>query len=420
MAHRLEVLVRQLTAAGDSVWEHIEQAPPDAIIGITEAFKACTDPRRLNLGVGAYRTEEGAPLVLTVVKKAEQAILADPAANHEYLPIDGHPAFRALSRALAFGADSPGVKEKRIATVQALSGTGALRLGAEFLAQHYKGGRTVYIPNPSWGNHRTIFAKAGLTIKEYRYWKPSTRGLDYEGMIEDLEAAPLGSVVVMHVCAHNPTGVDPTQAQWRGILAVTQRRKLLPFFDSAYQGFASGCLDKDAFALRLFADTGLELLLAQSYAKNMGLYGERIGALSVTTKCPQVAIKIESQLKQVARPMYSNPPLHGALIAAKVLGDKALFEEWKVELKGMADRITAMRKALTAALSAQKVPGDWSFITSQIGMFSYLGLTKKQVERMTGKWFVFMTLDGRISMAGLSAAKCPYLATAIADCVANA
>lgn len=424
---RVQILSRQLTAGGSSAagrggsnWDHVPQAPPDPIIGISEAFRASSDPRKLNLGVGAYRTEEGQPLVLDVVKKAEALIIADPSANHEYLPIDGHAGFRALSRSLAFGADSKAVKDGRIATVQALSGTGSLRVGGEFLAQQYKGPKVVYVPNPTWGNHKTIFKLSGMEVREYRYWKPSTRGLDYEGLIQDLSAAPNGAIVILHVCAHNPTGVDPTSEQWRGILAVTQQRSLLPFFDSAYQGFASGDLDKDAYALRLFTEAGVELLLAQSYAKNMGLYGERIGALSVVTSSADAAKRVESQLKQVIRPMYSNPPLHGAALAAKVLGDPVLFAEWTVELRGMATRITSMRGALHGALKGRGVPGDWSFIEQQIGMFSYLGLTRPQCERMTNKWSVFMTMDGRISMAGLSAARAPYLAEAIADVVANA
>lgn len=394
------------------------QAPPDPILSVSEAWRADTDPAKLNLGVGAYRTDAGKPHVLAVVRKAEAAVLADPAANKEYLGITGLPEFCSLSRAMAFGADCAAVQEGRVVTVQALSGTGSLRVGMDFIATHYRGPKVIYVPNPTWGNHKAIAARAGLAVKEYRYFAPASRGLDFHGLLADLSAAEPGSAVMLHACAHNPTGVDPTPAQWQTILELVQRRRLLPFFDMAYQGFASGDLATDAAALRLFAASGMELLLAQSYAKNMGLYNERVGALSLLCGSPAVAGRVESQVKLVIRPNYSNPPAHGARIVARVLSDPALYAEWKVELAGMAQRIKDMRTALHAELVARAVPGEWGFVLSQIGMFSFTGLTRAQCEHLTRKWHVYLTMDGRISMAGLSAAGCARLAEAIKDALA--
>lgn len=392
-------------------------APPDAILGLNEGFRADTDPRKLNLGVGAYRTEEGKPLVLEVVKEAERRLLADPTQNHEYLTQAGLPEFCRLSAQLAFGADSPPLQEGRAVTVQGLSGTGSLRVGGEFLRYFYPRSKLVLIPSPTWANHKSIFERCGLEVKTYRYYKPETRGLDYEGMVADIKAAPEGAVLLLHSCAHNPTGVDPTQEEWRGILQAAQSRGLLPFFDSAYQGFASGDLEADAFSIRLFAAAGGEMMLAQSYAKNLGLYGERVGALTVVTTDPDVKARVESQLKFTVRAMYSNPPKHGAAIVQTVLSDPQLLAQWKVELKGMAGRIHTMRKELYEALQEVGAPGDWSHVIKQIGMFSYTGLTPAQVETMIKKHHVWMTRDGRISMAGLSSSKVQYLAEAIKDAI---
>jgi aspartate/tyrosine/aromatic aminotransferase len=395
------------------------QAPPDAILGVTEAWKACSDPKKLNLGVGAYRDEAGKPVVLRVVHDAEERILADPAGNHEYLPIGGLPEFCRAAAELAYGKDSPALAEGRIAILQSLSGTGSLRVGGEFLSRFYPNSKIIYVPDPTWANHHAIFQRAGLEVRKYRYYHPATRGLDFEGMKEDLAAAPEGAVVLLHACAHNPTGVDPTPEQWQGILDVVKFRQLLPFFDSAYQGFASGDLDRDGAALRLFANSGLEMLLAQSFAKNMGLYGERVGTISAVIGDAAVKGRVESQLRVVARAMYSNPPKHGAAVASAVLNDPDMFARWQQELKGMADRIITMRHKLKEELLAAGAPGSWDHIVDQIGMFSYTGLTPEQVAHMTEKWHVFMTRDGRISMAGLSGEKCKYLAEAMKDAMTS-
>ncbi|KAL3633469.1 Aspartate aminotransferase 3, chloroplastic [Castilleja foliolosa] len=407
------------SAGARSVFDHVVQGPEDAILGVTVAYNKDSSPVKLNLGVGAYRTEEGKPLVLNVVRKAEQMLVNDSSRVKEYLPIVGLADFNKLSAKLILGADSPAIQENRVTTVQCLSGTGSLRVGAEFLARHYHE-HTIYIPLPTWGNHPKVFGLAGLSVKTYRYYNPATRGLDFEGLLEDLSSAPSGAIVLLHACAHNPTGVDPTTQQWEQIRQLMRSKALLPFFDSAYQGFASGNLDKDAQSVRMFVNDGGECLAAQSYAKNLGLYGERVGALSIVCKTADVAGRVESQLKLVIRPMYSNPPLHGASIVATILKDRTLFDEWTVELKAMADRIISMRHQLFDALRSRGTPGDWSHIIKQIGMFTFTGLNSDQVAFMTKEYHIYMTSDGRISMAGLSLRTVPHLADAIHAAVTRA
>eukprot|EP00274_Cyanoptyche_gloeocystis_P004624 CAMPEP_0196654420 /NCGR_PEP_ID=MMETSP1086-20130531/4118_1 /TAXON_ID=77921 /ORGANISM="Cyanoptyche gloeocystis , Strain SAG4.97" /LENGTH=405 /DNA_ID=CAMNT_0041986165 /DNA_START=66 /DNA_END=1283 /DNA_ORIENTATION=+ len=402
-------------AAPHSRFDKVPQAPEDAILGVTIAYNNDKTDTKLNLGVGAYRTEDGKPLVLNVVRKVEEILLKE---NHEYLAIDGLPEFRNLTAKLIFGEDSKLLQEGKVATVQSLSGTGALRVGAAFV-EKWLPDVSVYLPTPTWGNHMNIFTHARVPHKKYRYFSNSIRGLDLEGMLADLQAAADGSIVLLHACAHNPTGCDPTRDQWQRIADVMKSKGHLPFFDSAYQGFASGDLDHDAWAVRHFADRGFELIVSQSYAKNMGLYGERIGALNIVVNNAEEAEKVRSQLKVLIRPMYSNPPAHGARIVAAVLRDPALRAEWKQELKAMADRIMTMRSSLRDELKRLGTPGDWSHIVSQIGMFSFTGLSEIQVEAMTAKHHVYMTKDGRISMAGLSSRTVPHLAHAIDDVVRN-
>jgi len=283
-------------------------------------------------------------------------------------------------------------------------------------------GTSVYISVPTWGNHPNIFADAGLkeeNIRSYRYYKPQTRGLDYEAMLEDLRAAPNGSLILLHTCAHNPTGVDPTIEQWNGILDVLQEKDHFPFFDTAYQGFATGDLDRDAAPVRMAVKRGLELFAAQSYSKNFGLYGERVGCFSVVCKSPEVAQAVASQVKIIVRPMYSNPPTWGARIVATILNDKQLYEEWLVDLRVMSSRIQRMRQELYDHLQKNGTPGTWDHILQQIGMFSFTGLTKAQVEVMISKHHIYMLTNGRISMAGLTSASVPKLANAIHDVVTN-
>lgn len=410
--------IRMVAAVNVSRFEGISMAPPDPILGVSEAYKADTNEKKLNLGVGAYRTEELQPYVLNVVKKAENLML-ERGENKEYLPIEGLAAFNKVTAELLFGADNPILKEQRVATVQSLSGTGSLRLAAALIERYFPGAK-VLISSPTWGNHKNIFNDARVPWSEYRYYDPKTVGLDFGGMIVDIEAAPEGSFILLHGCAHNPTGIDPTPEQWEKIADVIQEKNHIPFFDVAYQGFASGSLDEDASSVRLFAARGMELLVAQSYSKNLGLYAERIGAINVVCLTADAAARVKSQLKRLARPMYSNPPVHGARIVANVVGSPDLFNEWKEEMEMMAGRIKTVRQKLYDSLTSKDNSGkDWSFILKQIGMFSYTGLNKAQSENMTNKWHVYMTKDGRISLAGLSSAKCEYLADAIIDSYYN-
>lgn len=278
----------------------------------------------------------------------------------------------------------------------------------------------MYLPSPTWGNHKNIFADAGVGWDEYSYYDSKTIGLDLEAMLHDLEKAPEGSVVVLHGCAHNPTGVDPTTEDWAKIADACEKNHLIPFFDVAYQGFASGSLEEDASSVRLFAERGIEFFCAQSYSKNLGLYAERVGAINAVLSDSAAATKTLSQLNRIARAMYSNPPVHGARIASTVINDPVLFARWNEEMMEMAGRIKTVRASLYDELVTQNGDKDWSFVTRQIGMFSFTGLNERQVTNMTEKHAIYMTKDGRISLAGLSQAKCAYLATAIDDSFKNA
>lgn len=332
----------------------------------------------------------------------------------EYLPIDGLAAFKKATATLLLGAGNPALSEGRVATLQSLSGTGSLRVGAAFLHK-FLPDATIYLPNPTWGNHKNVFTDAGCAIEYYSHFDPATIGLDFAGLMEDLEAAPDGSVIILHGCAHNPTGVDPTKEQWAQIADLIKRKRHLPFFDVAYQGFATGDLDEDAYAPRFFVEQGLECFVAQSYSKNLGLYAERVGAMNYIGVDSGVATKVLSQMKRIARGMYSNPPVHGARIVAEVVETPELFEIWRGEMSEMAGRIAGVRSALKEALEKRDSSRDWGFVTRQIGMFSFTGLSKKQVENMTNKHHVYMTFDGRISLAGLNMAKVDFLAEAIID-----
>ena len=316
-----------------------------------------------------------------------------------------------------FGADSPALKEGRATSIQTISGTGAVHLGALFLAKFYKGNRTVYVSNPTWANHHQIFNNVGLPTAQYPYFDKKTKGLDFEGMTQALREAPDRSVVLLHPCAHNPTGVDPTLDQWKELAAIIRQKNHFPFFDSAYQGFASGNLVRDAAAVRYFVEQGFELLLAQSFAKNFGLYGERAGCFhAITGPGPGAAetiARIASQLAILQRSEISNPPLYGARIASTVLNDPRLFAEWEENLATMSGRIISMRKALRSKLEELGTPGTWNHITDQIGMFSFTGLTEEQVLRLRNEAHVYMTKNGRISMAGLNTKNIDYFAKAV-------
>lgn len=393
-----------------STWANVPQGPPDAILGITEAFKADSFEKKINLGVGAYRDDAGKPFVLPSVRAAEQRIVSS-GLNKEYAGITGIPEFTSAAAKLAYGAGSSALE--RLAITQSISGTGALRIGGAFLSRFYPGAKTIYIPTPSWANHKAVFSDSGLEVKQYRYYNKDTIGLDFEGMVADIKAAPKGSIFLFHACAHNPTGVDPAQEQWKEISAATKEGGHFAFFDMAYQGFASGDTDKDAFAVRHFVEEGHNIVLCQSFAKNMGLYGERIGAFSIVCADPAEKKRVDSQVKILVRPLYSNPPIHGARIASTIMNDEMLYAQWLGEVKGMADRIINMRALLKNNLEKLGSAHDWSHITSQIGMFAYTGLSPEMMDTLAKEHSVYATRDGRISVAGITTENVGRLAEAI-------
>lgn len=392
-------------------WDGVEMGPPDPILGVTEAYKKDSNPQKINLGAGSYRDDAGKPYVLEAVKKAEQ-LMFEKNLDKEYLGITGLADFNKAAAKLAFGTESGLLDSGRVVTVQSLSGTGSLRVGSIFLNK-FMPSAAIYLPAPSWGNHTPIFKHAGHDVKSYRYYDKSTCGFDAAGAMEDLRKVPEGSVIMLHACAHNPTGVDPSREQWKEFSAIIKERKLFPFFDMAYQGFASGDLDTDAWPVRYFVEEGHAMALSQSFSKNMGLYGERVGAFSFVCSSPDEMKRVESQLKIIIRPLYSNPPIHGARIVAEIMNSPELYSLWLTEMKGMADRIITMRDQLKSNLAAEGSVKDWKHITDQIGMFCFTGLTPEQVDRMKNDFSVYLTRDGRISIAGVSSTNNAYLAHAM-------
>ncbi|MDP2434832.1 MAG: aspartate aminotransferase [archaeon] len=396
----------------------VPQVPEDAIFALQRAFSADKDPRKLNLGIGAYRTSEGKPYVLEVVREAErriQRLQEENRENHEYLAIAGSDEFIKAAQRLGFGGDSALLQEQRVASVQSVSGTGALRLGLDFVSQHAPSPKpAVYVSNPTWGNHKKLVAAAGLgPAREYRYYDASRRRFDLEGMLADLSQAPPGSVVIMQPCGHNPTGYDPSIEEWAQIAGLCASKGLVPFFDNAYQGYASGDLARDGASIRLFSERGFHFLLSQSFSKNFGLYSERIGLLSIVTPSADAAKRVFSQLQAQIRADYSNPPKHGALIVSTILGDDSLRQAWIDELRTMSERIIEMRRALFQELKDLGTPGEWSHIVKQIGMFSYTGLNAQQVKQLIEAYHIYMTSDGRINVAGLSYDSIKYFASAV-------
>uniref|UniRef100_A0AC35TRW4 Aspartate aminotransferase n=1 Tax=Rhabditophanes sp. KR3021 TaxID=114890 RepID=A0AC35TRW4_9BILA len=390
----------------------VPMGPPDAILGVTEAFKKSSHPKKINLGVGAYRDDNGKPWVLPSVRKAEAIVLArNP--DKEYAGIVGMPAFNTNAAKLAFGHDSEIVKEGRNATVQSISGTGALRVGAVFLSKFHSGPKVVYQPAPTWGNHVPIFNTTGVEVKQYRYYDKATCGFDEKGCLADLAKIPEKSIILLHACAHNPTGVDPTFEQWQKIEEVVKARNLFVFFDMAYQGFASGDVNVDAKAVNYFVSKGHKICLAQSFAKNMGLYGERVGAYTIVCEDKTEADRVLSQLKIQIRPVISNPPIHGARIASEILSDSVLRKEWLGNVKTMAERIIGMRSQLKCLLEKEGSSRNWNHITDQIGMFCYTGITPEQVKQLASEHGIYMTNDGRISVAGVCSNNVQHLAESL-------
>jgi aspartate/tyrosine/aromatic aminotransferase len=396
-----------------SVFAKVEVAPADPILSLAALFKEDTHPKKVNLGIGAYRDTTGKPWVLPSVRKAEQEI-ANSDIDKEYFPIDGPPAFKKNVQSLLFSDEL--VSSGRLATCQALSGTGALRVLTEFLTVNL-GTKTIYQSDPTWGNHTAIFKKAGLAVKEYPYYHAATKGFDFDGMMKGIAAMEPGSAILLHACAHNPTGVDPTVEQWGAIIEAVKKQGLIPLLDNAYQGYASGDLAKDGAAVTMFEKSGMEFMLTQSFAKNFGLYGERIGYIHVVCASKDRADAVLSQIKLVVRPMYSSPPLHGAHLVNRILSSPELKAQWLSELKLMSDRILQMRGALRGALEAKGTPGTWDHITNQIGMFSYTGLPEPVCVRLTKEFHVYLLKSGRISMAGLNENNVQYFADCIDTCL---
>ena len=395
-----------------SPFADVQLAPRDPILGITEAYNADTNPRKVNLGVGVYCNDEGKVPLLECVKRAEREI-TDKAAPRVYLPIDGLPAYDKAVQLLLLGRDSELVAAGRVVTVQALGGTGGLRVGADFLRK-FLPSASVAISDPSWENHRALFESAGFSVATYPYYDAATHGLAFDALRKALEAMPSGTIVVLHACCHNPTGVDPTPAQWDEILRVVRARGLVPFLDFAYQGFGAGT-QPDATVVRKFAATPGPLFISNSFSKSFSLYGERVGALTVVAPDRDEAARMLSQLKRVVRANYSNPPTFGGQVVALVLGNPELYEMWEVELGGMRERIREMREMLVKKLAARAPGRDFGFVREQRGMFSYSGLTKEQVQRLRDEFSIYAIDTGRVCVAALNSKNIDYVADAIAS-----
>jgi aromatic-amino-acid transaminase len=398
-----------------SFFSAVEMAPRDPILGITEAFAADANPKKVNLGVGVYCDDNGKLPLLKCVQAAEKAMTDNPKARG-YLPIDGIAAYDAAVKALVFGADSEPVNSGRVATVQGVGGTGALKLGADFLKKLNPNAK-VLISDPSWENHRALFTNAGFVVESHPYFDPSANGglggINFTGMLAALNAAPAGTIVVLHACCHNPTGYDITAAQWDEVVGTVKAKKLVPFLDMAYQGFGYG-LKEDGMAVQKFVDAGLTFFVSTSFSKSFSLYGERVGALSVLCESKDEAARVLSQLKIVIRTNYSNPPTHGGAVVAAVMADPKLRAMWEEELGEMRVRIKAMRQKLVDGLKAAGVKQEMSFITTQIGMFSYSGLTKDQMVRLRSEFGVYGTDAGRMCVAALNSKNIDYVCAAVA------
>jgi len=397
-----------------SIFAAVEMAPRDPILGLNEAFQADTRAEKVNLGVGVYYDDNGKIPLLGAVKAAEEVRLA-AAPPRGYQPIEGAQAYNKAVQGLLFGQDSELVAAGRVVTIEALGGTGALKVGADFLYRIDPKAK-VYISNPSWENHRALFEAAGFEVDTYPYYDASTRGVDFDAMIAGLRSAAPGSIIVLHACCHNPTGADLDETQWAQVVEVVREGKLVAFIDMAYQGFADG-IEPDAVALRKFAGSGLEFFVSSSFSKSFSLYGERVGALTVVTDNKETTSRVLSQIKRVIRTNYSNPPTHGGAIVAAVLSDKHLRQQWEDELAGMRDRIRQMRSDLVKQIAAAGATQDFSFVVRQRGMFSFTGLTADQVERMKQEFGIYAVSSGRICLAALNTKNIGYVAQAIATVV---
>jgi len=397
-----------------SLFTAVEMAPRDPILGLNEQFAADTHAHKVNLGVGVYYDDNGKLPLLQCVQAAEKRMAEKPSPRG-YLPIDGIAAYDSAVKSLVFGADSEPVRSGRVATVQAIGGTGGLKIGADFLKRLSPGAK-VLISDPSWENHRALFTNAGFAVEAYPYYDASKRGIDFAGMLAALQGAPAGTIVVLHACCHNPTGYDISAAQWDEVIAAVKSRNLVAFLDMAYQGFGHG-IAEDGAVIGRFVAAGLSILVSTSFSKSFSLYGERVGALSVLCQDKQEADRVLSQLKITIRTNYSNPPTHGGAIVAAVLGTPELRAQWEQELAEMRVRIKQMRHKLVDGLKAAGVKQDMGFITSQIGMFSYSGLSKDQMVRLRTEFGVYGTDTGRMCVAALNSKNIDHVCASIAKVV---
>ena len=394
-----------------SLFTAVEMAPRDPILGLNEQFNTDSNPAKVNLGVGVYYDDNGKLPLLACVQAAEKQMMEAPKPRG-YLPIDGIAAYDSAVKDLVFGADSEPVKAGRVATVQCIGGTGGLKVGADFLKRLDPDAK-VLISDPSWENHRALFTNAGFTVESYPYYDAATRGINFAGMLAALNAATAGTIVVLHACCHNPTGYDITAAQWDEVITVVKAKNLTPFLDMAYQGFGHG-LSEDGAVIGKFVAAGLSFFVSTSFSKSFSLYGERVGALSVLCTDREEAGRVLSQLKIVIRTNYSNPPIHGGTVVAMVLNTPELRAQWEKELADMRVRIKAMRQKLVNGLKAAGVKEDMSFITTQIGMFSYSGLSKEQMVRLRDEFGVYGTDTGRMCVAALNSKNIDYVCASIA------
>ncbi len=394
-----------------SIFSAVEMAPRDPILGLNEAYNADSRSTKVNLGVGVYFDDNGKIPLLGAVKVAEKARL-EAMPPRGYQPIEGLAAYNQAVQGLLFGKESPLTAEGRVVTAETLGGTGALKVGADYL-KRLSPNATVYISDPSWENHRALFESAGFNVENYPYYDATTRGVNFDAMKAKLNTLPASSIIILHACCHNPTGADLTEAQWRETIEVIRARGLVAFIDMAYQGFADS-ITEDALALNLFVASGLQFFVASSFSKSFSLYGERVGALSIVTASKDEAARVMSQIKRVVRTNYSNPPTHGGAIVAAVLANPELRQMWEDELCGMRDRIRIMRSSLVDKLKAKGTAQDFSFIIKQRGMFSYTGLSAEQVARMQSEFGIYAVSTGRICLAALNTKNVDYVADAIA------
>lgn len=401
-----------MSSVTNSIFSRVEMAPKDPILGLNEAFNADSRADKVNLGIGVYCDDSGKLPLLRAVKKAEESRIAKGLPKG-YQPIDGPVAYNKAVQALLFGTDSPLIKEGRIVTIDSLGGTGGLKVGADYLKRLLPASQ-VAISDPSWENHKALFEMAGFAVSAYTYYDAKSHGVDFGGMIKSLQGMPEKTIVLLHACCHNPTGLDLTAQQWGEVITICKSKNLVPFLDMAYQGFGEG-IDADAAAVRLFADSGIPFLIASSFSKSFSIYGERVGALSIVTANADEAARVLSQVKRVIRTNYSNPPTHGGAIVTEILSTPALRKLWEEELAEMRERIQKMRVAFVDKLKALGVKQDFSFVKKQCGMFSYSGLTSAQVDRLREEHGIYAVGSGRICIAALNSGNIDRVAKAVAS-----